>query len=94
VNALNFFTFFYLSEGVIDNLHDPALDDYFRKPLGVINGDLLAYKKYGAPLPWRSEVAAKYPATLRQLDATLNFVLKSNLMFFPDPTRPEQQQQQ
>jgi len=78
-----------LSEGCINKLYDPTLDAYFKQPFGVINGDLLAYK-HGKPLWWRTQVATRHPAAIEHLDQTLNFVLKSNLMFFPDPVRGQQ----
>ena len=84
VNALPFFVNFRL-QGVLASLHDSTIDNYFsRLPFGLINRDLLAFKK-GAPLaPLISLEGRLSPETREQLYRFIRLELRSNYYWWPN----------
>lgn len=85
VNALPFFVNFRL-QGALASLHDASIDHYFSKiPFGIINAELLAFKK-GASLPVLASVEKKLsPEGVEQLHQFIRSQLVSNYFWIQDP---------
>ena len=83
-NALPFFTFFNLRDQFAA-LHRPEIDAYFdRRPISIINGDLLEYKN-GKPWPPLERATALLPPEQSEgYRELVNSSIVSNYYFFPD----------
>ncbi len=86
VNALRFYSYFYIREKIIDPLGDGQLNDYFNnRHFGLIAADMLAYK-HGRPLWFRDRVEklANDRRISAVIDAGIARCCESNYYFFSD----------
>ena len=84
VNALPFFVYFRL-EGLLKQLHDPEIDHYLSsRPFGVINGDLLVFKKGGRLKILDLASRELPPASIAELATIISRLSPSNYYLWPD----------
>ena len=86
VNAITFYSYFYIREKIIDKINDDQLNHYFNtRHFGLIAGDVLAYK-HGRPLWFRDRLAflVNNSRVSANIDSFLAKCDRSNYYFFSD----------
>jgi hypothetical protein len=86
VNALKFYSYFYIREKIVDKINDEQLNHYFNtRHFGLIAGDILASKR-GKPLWFRDRIV--FLINDRRLSKTIDSGIAkccvSNYYFFND----------
>ena len=88
VNALPFFVYYQLRDGLFEPFKEPVpeVENYFEnRPFGMVNGDLFAWK---AGHPWKALQLLEpglNVAQRRALEAALESYLAPNYYWFPGP---------
>lgn len=85
INAVHFFAFYHVKEGLVDHLKDPDLDAFFSKvPYPWVCRDLREIQE-GKPVSWYRQLMQRIaPNQTAGLNAYFRQISSSNYYLFPD----------